>query len=137
MADFGSLSFSVRNKVTAGDLPAEVIGDRGQLVQLFQNLISNAIKFRSSGPPQIFISGEEKQHDWYFEIKDNGIGISAQYLERIFVIFQRLNNQEYQGSGIGLSICKRIVEAHRGQIGVASEVGRGSRFWFTLAKTPS
>lgn len=109
-----------------------VAADSIQLVQLFQNLISNAIRFRSESPPEVFIGATRKDSEWVFFVKDNGIGIESQYFSRIFVIFQRLNPREYSGTGIGLSICKKIVENHGGRIWVESTPGKGSTFYFTL-----
>jgi signal transduction histidine kinase len=110
-----------------------VMGDDTQLGQLFQNLISNAIKFRSDEPPKIDISAEKKDNEWVFSIRDNGIGIEKQYAQRIFLLFQRLHGiDEYSGTGIGLAVCKKIVERHGGIIWVESEAGIGSTFYFTL-----
>ncbi len=110
-------------------------GDRTQLYQLFQNLIGNAIKFRGERVPEIRIAAvAENAGGWRFTVEDNGIGIPSQHLERIFRIFQRLHTRrEYPGTGIGLALCKRIVERHGGRIWVESEPGRGSRFIFQLA----
>jgi signal transduction histidine kinase len=119
-------------RITYDDLPV-VFGDEFQLGQLLQNLIGNAIKYRREIPVRIHISCQRAGDSWRFAVKDNGIGIDPVYAERIFVIFQRLHTrQEYPGSGIGLAICKKIVERHRGQIGVESEPGKGSSFYFTL-----
>ena len=113
-------------------LPA-VMGDATQLTQLFQNLIANAIKFRGSEPPMIRIRAEKQSHEWTFAFADNGIGIAPDHGEVIFVIFKRLHTRtEYPGSGIGLAICKKIVERHGGRIWVESKVGSGSTFKFTL-----
>lgn len=110
-----------------------VTADRLQLVQLFQNLIGNAVKFRADSPPRIQVAAERQNGAWEFVVSDNGIGIDPQYFDRIFVIFQRLQGvDEYPGTGIGLAICKRIVERHGGRIWVDSEPGRGSTFHFTL-----
>ncbi|MGA8151214.1 MAG: PAS domain S-box protein [Terriglobales bacterium] len=110
-----------------------VTADRSQLVQLFQNLIGNAIKFRGSEAPAISISAEKQADAWTFAVADNGIGIAPDHRENIFIIFQRLHTrEEYSGNGIGLAICKKIVEQHGGQIRVDSEVGRGSIFRFTI-----
>jgi signal transduction histidine kinase len=118
--------------VTHDRLPA-VTGDRTQLGQVFQNLIGNAIKFRGDGRPEIHVGAERQNGEWVFAVRDNGIGIDLQYAERIFVIFQRLHTQEeYPGTGIGLAVCKRIVERHGGRIWVESEPGQGSTFYFTV-----
>ncbi len=118
--------------VSYGVLPA-VAADRPQLIRLFQNLISNAIKFRSEKPPCIHIAAERKNNEWIFSIRDNGIGIDPDYADRIFVIFQRLHSREkYQGTGIGLAMCKKIVEYHGGRIWVESLPGAGAAFYFTI-----
>jgi len=118
--------------VTHDPLPM-VMADRPQLGQLFQNLIGNAVKFRGNEPPRIHISASRNGNGWTFSVRDNGIGIAAEYAERIFVIFQRLHTrQEYAGTGIGLAICKKIVERHGGRIWVESEVGKGATFHFIL-----
>lgn len=121
-----------QSTLTYDALP-EVMGDVIQLTQLFQNLISNAIKFRGNEPPVIHIGVEAQAQDWLFSVQDNGIGIEPSYAEQIFVIFQRLHSRkEYSGTGIGLSVCKKIVERHGGHIWVQSELGKGSTFYFTL-----
>ena len=110
-----------------------VMADSSQLVQVFQNLIGNAIKFRGSEPPVIHVNAAAKGKEWVFAVADNGIGIAPEHAEDVFVIFRRLHTHaEYPGSGIGLSICKKIIEQHRGRIWVESELGRGSTFKFTL-----
>lgn len=116
-----------------GSLPT-VVGDQTQLIQLFQNLIGNAIKFRREGvPPEIEVSARESGGWWIFSVSDNGIGIEAEYVERIFVIFQRLHGRvEYPGTGIGLALCKKIVERHGGTIRLESAPGEGSTFHFSL-----
>ncbi|MDP3481451.1 MAG: ATP-binding protein, partial [Desulfoprunum sp.] len=119
-------------RITHNRLPM-VLGDKSQLVQVFQNLIGNAIKFCKDGPPSISIGAEKQGDMWRFAVRDNGIGIDQQYAEKIFVIFQRLHTrEEYPGTGIGLSLCKRIVERHGGTIWFESEVGKGTTFFFTL-----
>jgi PAS domain S-box-containing protein len=116
------------------DLP-KVRADATQLSQLFQNLIGNAIKFRGADSPRIRVSACDLGREWRFSLKDNGIGIDAQYADKVFVIFQRLHTrQEFPGTGIGLAICKRIVERHGGRIWFESEAGKGSTFYFTLPK---
>ena len=122
------------NKATISHDPLPyVMADPTQLVQVFQNLILNRIKFQSEEAPKIHISAEKKASEWVFSVRDNGIGIDPQYSERIFEIFKRLHTREqYSGTGIGLAICKRIVEKHGGQIWVESKLGKGSTFYFTL-----
>jgi light-regulated signal transduction histidine kinase (bacteriophytochrome) len=121
-----------RAKITYDPLPT-VVADRSQLAQVFRNLVGNAFKFRSDQPPVVHISVARQEDDWVFSVHDNGIGIDPEYGERIFVIFQRLHNrEEYPGTGIGLAICKKIVERHGGRIWVESEPGYGSIFHFTL-----
>jgi len=118
--------------VTHGTLPA-VNGDLPQLVSLFQNLIGNALKFRQEAPPRIHVSAERNGMHWHFSVRDNGIGIAPQYFERIFGVFQRLHTRrEYPGTGIGLAICKKIVERHGGRIWVESVPGEGATFCFSL-----
>jgi signal transduction histidine kinase len=118
--------------VTHDPLPT-VMADRPQLGQLFQNLIGNAIKFRGNEPPRVHISASRNGSGWIFSVRDNGIGIAPEYSDRIFIIFQRLHSrQEYAGTGIGLAICKKIVERHGGHIWVESDVGKGATFCFSL-----
>jgi PAS domain S-box-containing protein len=120
--------------VTNDPLPA-LSGDEVQLGQLLQNLMSNALKFRSDSVPRIHIGVTESAKEYTFEVRDNGIGIEPQYYERIFMVFQRLHNKgEYPGTGIGLAICKKVVERHGGRIWVESRPGAGSSFYFTLPK---
>ena len=110
-----------------------VIADKNQLTQLFQNLIGNAIKFRREAPPQIHISAELKDGEWLFRVQDNGIGMKSRYLDRIFEIFKRLHTRtEFPGTGIGLAICKKIVDRHSGRIWAESEPGIGTTFYFTI-----
>lgn len=118
--------------VDCGPLPV-LEADRGQIIRLFQNLIGNAIKYSGDRKPAIRISAEHKAGEWVFSVSDNGIGIDEQYYDRIFQIFQRLHKRnEYSGTGIGLAICKRIIDRHGGRIWVESEPGKGSVFNFTL-----
>ncbi len=122
-----------RAEITHDPLPV-VFGDESQLLLLLQNLITNAIKFRKENePPRIHISAACEKNEYVFSISDNGIGIEEQYFDRIFTIFQRLHTrEEYQGTGIGLSVAKRIVERHGGKIWVESEFGEGSTFYFSI-----
>lgn len=118
--------------IIADPLPT-LKADSTQLMQLFQNLIVNAIKFRSDAPPKIEIGVERLEDEWLFSVRDNGIGIDPQFSDRIFVIFQRLHTRdEYPGTGMGLAICKKIIECHRGKIWVESELDRGATFYFTI-----
>jgi PAS domain S-box-containing protein len=119
-------------KVTHGPLPA-VTADRKQLVQLFQNLVGNAIKFRSAAPPRVHVAAQMERGEWVFSVRDNGIGIDPKFADRIFIIFQRLHGrEEYPGTGIGLALCRKIVERHGGRIWVEPGPGGGSVFFFTV-----
>lgn len=124
-------------RISSGDLPT-VTGDAVQLMLLFQNLVGNAIKFQKPGVvPEVAVSAEFQGDEWTFTVSDNGIGIDPRFWERIFVIFQRLHSkEEFSGTGIGLAMCKKIVERHGGRIWLASEPGSGSRFSFTLKAGP-
>jgi len=113
------------------DLPS-VRADQIGLVQLFQNLIGNAIKYRSKSIPHIEVWGERGDKEWLFAVKDNGIGIKREYAEQVFGVFKRLHGTAYPGTGIGLAICQRIVETHGGRIWVESVPDGGSTFYFTL-----
>lgn len=119
--------------VTYDPMPT-IVADGTQLMQLFQNLIGNAIKFKQlQEPPRIHIGVKRQEDAWLFSVQDNGIGIAPEFADRIFVIFQRLHTRdEYPGSGMGLAICKKIVECHRGRIWVESELGQGATFNFTI-----
>jgi len=122
--------------IQLSNLPDIVYADKIKFKQLLQNLITNGIKFSKKGrSPIVKIQCEEQVDSWRFEVKDNGIGIDEQFKEKIFLIFQRLHTkEEYQGTGIGLALCKKIVEQHGGNIWVESEEGEGSRFIFTINK---
>lgn len=130
-------STQIQNKgveIIVDPLPA-ITADQLQMKQLLQNLIGNALKFRTSEPLTIHISGREQEQEWEFFVKDNGIGIEQKYFQQIFVVFQRLHtNYEYEGTGIGLALCKKIVDLHKGRIRVESEPGKGTTFYFTIAK---
>jgi PAS domain S-box-containing protein len=131
------LSIVQSNAVITHDALPKVNADPSQLTQLFQNLISNAIKFhREAETPQIHIGVDCNNGKWLFSVQDNGIGMESQYLERIFIIFQRLHSKtEYPGTGIGLAVCKKIIERHGGHLRVESQPDQGSTFYFTLPKT--
>jgi len=120
--------------VTNDDLPTVHV-DASQFAQVFQNLIANAIKFRGESPPRIHVAAQDRGREWVFSISDKGIGIDPQYKDRLFVIFQRLHTkQEYPGTGIGLALCKRIMERHGGRIWFESEPGKGATFFFSIPK---
>ena len=128
----GSVRESRASVVYNGSLPS-VWGDRPQLTQLFQNLISNAIKFSREQPPEVRVAARQNHNEWLFSVRDNGLGIAPEYHERIFEVFKRLHDrQEHPGNGIGLAICRRVVQRHRGRIWVESEPGNGSTFFFAL-----
>ncbi|KOP24896.1 cyanobacterial phytochrome A [Hapalosiphon sp. MRB220] len=118
--------------ITHDQLPT-VMADGTQLMQLFLNLIGNAIKFHSDKAPEIHIGASRLEEEWLFSVRDNGIGLDPQFSDRIFVIFQRLHTRdEYPGTGMGLAICKKIIECHRGRIWVESQLGEGATFYFTI-----
>lgn len=131
----GNLKMAIEESeavITRDPLPS-LTADFSQLVQVFQNLVGNALKFRGQEQPHIHISAQHKGSEWVFSVKDNGIGIEPEYAQRIFMIFQRLYSKaDYPGSGIGLAICKKIIERHGGKIWVDSQPGRGSTFFFTI-----
>ncbi len=123
--------------VTYDPLPT-ILADQSQIVQLFERLVDNGMKFHNGEAPRVHVSAEEVEGVWVFSVRDNGIGIEAQYFERIFTLFQRLHPQgKYAGTGIGLAVCKRIVSRHGGRIWVESTVGEGSTFKFTIPQTDS
>ncbi|MDY7039913.1 MAG: PAS domain S-box protein, partial [Chloroflexota bacterium] len=127
------LAIGESGTVVTHDVLPTVMADDVQLAQVFQNLIGNAIRFHSELPPEIHVGVERNDGEWMFSVRDNGIGIDPQYFDRVFVIFQRLHNrEEYPGTGVGLAICRKIVERHSGRIWVESEPGKGSTFYFTL-----
>ena len=120
-----------RARLHTDPLPT-VAGNHTQLVQLFQNLLGNAIKFRREVDPVVHLRCTDDGDRWQFAVEDNGIGIERQYFERVFQVFQRLHGREYPGSGIGLAVCKKIAERHEGQIWLESEPGQGTTVYFTL-----
>jgi chemotaxis family two-component system sensor kinase Cph1 len=130
-----SLSSAVESsggRVTHDELPVLTVHETSAL-QVFQNLIANALKFRGEKPSEIRVGARKDGGEWVFSVADNGLGIEPQYHERIFQIFQRLHSrEEYSGTGIGLSICKKIVSSWGGRIWVESELGKGSTFYFTM-----
>lgn len=120
--------------ITHDPLPT-VLADETQLIQLFQNLLGNAIKFHGEAPPRIHVSATRGDAIWVFSVRDNGIGIEREYFERIFQIFQRVHGRDqYPGTGMGLAICSKIVERHGGKTWVDSEPGKGSTFFFSLPR---
>lgn len=128
-----SADISKNQAVITSDILPALMGNRSQLGQVFQNIVSNAIKYRQEAPPEIHVSFAMEKERCIFSVKDNGIGIEAEYFQKIFEMFKRLHNRKtYAGTGIGLAICQKIVELHGGQIWVESEPGKGSIFYFTL-----
>jgi light-regulated signal transduction histidine kinase (bacteriophytochrome) len=130
----GAIEENGASIVVTGTLPT-VRGDWALLVQLFQNLIGNAIKFHGKEPPRIEISAAPDGTGWRFTVADNGIGIDPQYADRVFALFQRLHSRaEYPGTGIGLAVCKKIVEGYGGTLAFESEPGEGTTFYWTMPK---
>jgi signal transduction histidine kinase len=130
------LAIKEKNAIVTHDPLPVAYGDGGQLTQVFQNLIDNAIKFRSEEPPRVHVSARLEGGECVCSVQDNGIGIAPEYLNRLFLLFQRLHTRkEYPGTGIGLAICKRIVERHGGKIWVESKPGEGSTFYFRIPTT--
>jgi len=128
-----SVMISETKAVVEHDPLPTLVADETQIVELFQNLIGNAIKFHGSHPPLIHISAERKGDTWVFSVKDNGIGIAKKDLKRIFEMFEQVSkNGHYPGIGIGLAVCARVLERHGGRIWAESEVGKGSTFYFSL-----
>jgi light-regulated signal transduction histidine kinase (bacteriophytochrome) len=119
--------------ISAGALPS-LRANSAHLISLFQNLITNSIKYRSAAPPRIEISAKAVNGQWEFAVKDNGMGIEPEYHDKIFEVFRRLHGKRIPGTGIGLAICQRVVERYSGRIWVESEVGNGSTFRFILPK---
>jgi light-regulated signal transduction histidine kinase (bacteriophytochrome) len=118
--------------ITHDPLPT-VMADEIQIMGVFQNLISNAMKFHPDRQPHVHISAEHIDGEWRFSVQDNGIGIAPEFAERIFIIFSRLHTQaKYPGTGIGLAICKKVIERHKGRIWVESQLGEGSTFFFSI-----
>ncbi len=118
--------------ITHDSLPT-LWADEGMLVQVFQNLIGNAIKYRSEKPPQVHVSAAKNaMQEWVFSVKDNGIGIDPRFAEKVFMMFNRLDRNKYPGSGIGLALCRKVIERLGGRIWVQSTPGQGSDFRFTI-----
>lgn len=132
LSDLRSSIEEAQAKVICSDLPV-IAADERHMQQLFQNLIANAIKYRGHEPVQVQINCRKEGINWVFSVKDNGIGFEMEYVEKIFLVFQRLHGRtEYAGNGIGLALCRRIVERHQGRIWATSELGKGSEFFFSI-----
>jgi len=121
-------------RITFDHLPT-VMADEIQLMRLLQNLVSNSIKYRGADPPRIHLAARDADTEWVFSVQDNGVGIDPRYADQIFTVFKRLHGREYPGTGIGLAICKKVVERHGGHIWVESKPSQGASFYFTLPKT--
>jgi two-component system, sensor histidine kinase and response regulator len=137
-ADLAARIASSQAIVTFGQLP-RITGDPSRIYQLFLNLIGNAIKFHRPGQaPRVTVSAERRGREWLFCVEDQGVGIEPEHQSMVFVAFRRLHGQqEFEGSGLGLTICKQIVEQHGGRIWLESEAGQGSKMWFSLAEAPA
>jgi light-regulated signal transduction histidine kinase (bacteriophytochrome) len=131
VAHFRELIAETGAVITSAALPP-VYAQRHRIVELFENVIGNALKYRSAAPPRIYVDASRQGADWVLSVRDNGIGIDPKYHARIFGLFKRLYGDEYPGAGAGLAICSRIVERYGGRIWVESERGKGSTFYFTL-----
>jgi light-regulated signal transduction histidine kinase (bacteriophytochrome) len=127
------IAIDENNAIITHDPLPTLMADSMQMIEVFQNLISNAIKFRSKESPQVHVSALKKRNEWVFSVRDNGIGIAPEFFDKLFIIFQRLHSRsEYPGTGIGLAVCKKIVERHGGKIWVESEPDKGSTFYFSI-----
>jgi len=127
------IAIDENNAIITHDPLPTLMADSTQMIEVFQNLISNAIKFRSKESPQVHVSALKKRNEWVFSVRDNGIGIAPEFFDKLFIIFQRLHSRsEYPGTGIGLAVCKKIVERHGGKIWVESEPDKGSTFYFSI-----
>jgi light-regulated signal transduction histidine kinase (bacteriophytochrome) len=132
LANLASVIKERKAEVTRGELPV-VFAHHAHMVLLLQNLISNGLKFNGKDPPKIHVRARRGANHWVFAVSDNGIGIDSKYFEKLFVVFQRLNTRDaYPGTGIGLALCRKIVEQKNGEIWLESEVGKGSTFYFTI-----
>ena len=130
--NLGVLIQESRAVITHDDLPS-VRGDQTQILQVFQNLVANALKFRRDAPPMVHVAARREEGGWQFSVKDNGIGIEPQYQSQLFRLFKRLHSRdEYPGTGLGLAIAKKVVEGHGGRIWLESQPGEGATFFFTL-----
>tara|TARA_R110002050_G_scaffold3009_5_gene16034 strand:- start:431 stop:856 length:426 start_codon:yes stop_codon:yes gene_type:complete len=136
--DFDPLVKETNTVIKVSELP-KIMGYEVEVKLLFQNLIGNAIKFRDPNrPAEISVSASKEEGDWKFCVSDNGIGISPEYKEKIFIIYQRLHaGKDYEGTGIGLAHCRKIVDLHGGKIWMESELGKGSKFYFTIHEITS